>query len=62
MDTTQLSPIMKLAITLGALWAAYKFGPPELKGMALGAAGIIALNQVPIVREGANVRLLQAAA
>jgi hypothetical protein len=58
MDTTQLSPLVKLMITAGALWAAWKYGTPEVKGMALGAAGMILLNQLPVVREGAAVRLV----
>lgn len=52
------SPIAKLALTAGVLYAAWKWGSPEMKGMALGAAGVIALNQIPMVREGANVRLV----
>lgn len=53
-----LSKAMPLVITLGVLYAAYKFGPPVVKGMALGAAGFIALNQIPVARDGANVRLV----
>lgn len=58
MDTSTLSPMVKLAITLGALYMAYKHGGPEIKGMALGAAGAIALNQIPLARDGAGVRLV----
>lgn len=58
MDLTNLSPLMKLAITGAALYFAYKHGSPEVKGMALGAAGVMALNQIPVVREGAGVRLV----
>lgn len=58
MDTSTMSPLVKLAITGAALYFAYKSGSPEIKGMALGAAGIILLNQVPVVREGAAVRLV----
>lgn len=53
-----MSDTVKLAITLGVLYAAYKYGPNVVKGMALGAAGIIALNQIPTVRDGASVRLV----
>ena len=53
-----LSPLVKLAITAGALWAAWKWGNPEVKGMALGAAGYVLLNQIPLARDGANVRLV----
>lgn len=58
MDTSNLSPLMKLLITGAAVWAAWKYGSPEVKGMALGAAGTILLNQLPVVREGADVRLV----
>lgn len=54
----KLSPLMKLLVTAGVLYAAWKYGSPEIKGMALGAAGVIALNQLPVVRDGANVRLV----
>lgn len=52
------SPLAKLALTGAALWAVYKYGPNWARGMALGAAGVVALNQVPLVRDGANVRLV----
>lgn len=58
MDLSNLSPLAKLAITAAALYFAYKHGGPEVKGMALGAAGAIALNNIPVVREGAAVRLV----
>ncbi len=58
MDTSNLSPLVKLAITAAVLWFAYKNGSAEVKGMALGAAGVIALNQLPVVRDGAAVRLV----
>lgn len=53
-----MNDLMKLAITGAALFAAWKWGNAEMKGMALGAAGVIILNQVPMVRDGANVRLV----
>ena len=56
------SPIAKLGITLGALYFAYRYGSPQVKGMALGAAGLILLNQVPVVRDGASVQLIASAA
>ncbi len=56
MDTS--SPAFKLAITLGALYAAYKYGPDWMKGLALGAAGTVLVNQLPVVRDGASVRLV----
>lgn len=58
MDTSTMSPLFKLAVTLGVLYAAHKYGSPEVKGMALGAAGAILLNQIPVAREGAAVRLV----
>ena len=58
MDTSTWSPLMKLLVTGGILYFAYKHGGPEIKGMALGAAGAIALNQIPVAREGAAVRLV----
>lgn len=58
MDTTNLSPAVKLAITLAALYAAYQYGPAWMRGLAIGAAGTLALNQLPVLRDGANVRLV----
>lgn len=55
MDTTKLVP---LAITAAALYAVWKFGTPEMKGAALGVAGLIAINQVPVVRDGVTARLV----
>jgi hypothetical protein len=52
------SNLVKLAITAGVLFVAWKYGSPEVKGMALGAAGAIVLNQIPVVRDGADVRLV----
>lgn len=49
MDQAQL---MKLAIGLGVLYAAYRFAPnPAIKAMALGAAGVVVAKQLPYVRE-----------
>lgn len=45
MDSTKL---MSLGIAAAMVWAAYKFGPPEVKGAALGVAGIIFLKNVPV--------------
>ena len=50
--------MLKLAITVGALWAAYKYGPSEVKGAALGIAGMMVINQIPVVRDGLSVRLV----
>lgn len=55
MDFSKLVPLL---ITGGLLYAAYKFGPPEAKGMALGAAGVILLNQIPVARDGLQTRLV----
>lgn len=52
------SPLAKLAITAGVLYLAWKYGTAEIKIAALGAAGYIALNQVPMARDGAAVRLV----
>ena len=52
------SNLMKLAVTAGVLFVAWKYGTPEIKGMALGAAGVIALNQIPFARDGQDVRLV----
>jgi hypothetical protein len=53
-----MSKLTTLLITGVAIWAAWKYGNPEVKGMALGAAGAILLNQIPVVRDGAAVRLV----
>jgi hypothetical protein len=53
------SPLVKLALTVGAAYAVYKFAPSNVaRGAALGVIGVIALNQIPVVRDGANVRLV----
>jgi hypothetical protein len=52
------NPLIRLAITAGALWAIHKYGPGWAKGLALGAAGTIALNQLPVIRDGQTVRLV----
>lgn len=39
--------ITSLAISLGIVYAAFKFGPGPVKGMALGVAGVIAAKQIP---------------
>lgn len=54
--------LVPLAITLGVLYVAYKFGPAHVKGMALGAAGVVLLNQIPVAKSGLNAPLLTAAA
>lgn len=57
-DTSTWSPIMKLALTAGALWLVWKHGPDWARGLAMGAAGYVAIRQIPIVRDGADVRLI----
>jgi hypothetical protein len=54
------SALMTLGITGALLWAAWKYGNAEVKGMALGAAGVVLLNQIPVARDGLNTRLLAA--
>ncbi|MGQ0750600.1 MAG: hypothetical protein ACT4PS_08705 [Betaproteobacteria bacterium] len=48
MDSQKL---MSLALAAGIIYAAYKFGPAEVKGAALGVAGVIVARQIPYVRE-----------
>lgn len=55
MNTNALVP---LAITSAALFALFKFGGSYGKGAALGVAGLMLVNQIPMVRDGVNVRLL----
>jgi len=52
------SPLVKLGLTGLVLFAAWKWGTPEVKGMALGAAGVMLLNQIPLVRDGTSMRLV----
>lgn len=59
MDTSKIVPVV---ITGAVLWAAYHFGPGWLKGMALGAAGVVLLNQIPVAKSGLNAPILSAAA
>jgi hypothetical protein len=61
MDTTTgsalASPYVKFAIAAAALYAAYRYGPGPVKAFALGAAGFMLANQVPVVRDGLTQRL-----
>lgn len=50
------SPLMKLAVLLGVTYVAWKYGPTEVKMAALGVAGVVVANQIPVVREGLNAR------
>lgn len=52
------SSIVKMAIAGAALWAAHKFGPGFVKVAAAGVAGVLVVNQIPVVRDAMNVRLL----
>jgi hypothetical protein len=52
------SNLVKFAALAAALYAAYRYGPAEVKGMALGVAGIVLINQIPMVRDAAQVRLV----
>lgn len=49
--------VIPLLITGGVLFALWKFGGPMGKGAALGVAGVMAVNQVPVVRDGLTARL-----
>lgn len=53
-----MQAVTTVGITLAALWAAHKFGSPEVKGMALGVAGFMLVNQIPVVRDGVGVQLM----
>jgi len=55
MDLTKLTPLLLTGFALYALW---RFGGPEGKGMALGVAGYMAINQIPGVRDGVQTRLV----
>jgi len=44
------SEMTNLAIALGIVYAAYKFGPTPVKAAALGVAGVIVARQVPYVK------------
>ncbi len=55
MDTSKL---VTLAVTLGALYAAYRFGNGAMKGAALGVAGVMVANNLPYVRDGLQTRLV----
>jgi hypothetical protein len=49
------SQMTKIAIALGACFAAYKFiGHPAAKAMALGVAGVIVAKQTPYVQDALN--------
>ena len=49
------SQMTKIAIALGACFAAYKFvGHPAVKAMALGVAGVIVAKQTPYVQDALN--------
>lgn len=56
LNTQGLVPV---AITVGVLFAAWKWGPvPVLKGLAMGAAGYMVANNIPVVRDGLHVRVV----
>ena len=57
-----LSPVMKLLVAAGAVYAAYHFGGSVVKTLALGAAGYMVLNNIPVLQDGLQTRLVQAAA
>lgn len=49
MDQSQL---MKIAITGGLLFAAYRFAPnPTVKAMVLGVAGVVVAKNTPVVNQ-----------
>ena len=48
MDSSKLMP---LAIAGAILYAAYKYGPPAVKAMALGVGGVIIAKQIPYVQD-----------
>lgn len=54
------SPLVKIAITLGVLYAVHKYGNADMKVAAMGAAGFVIANQIPYVRDGLQVRALAA--
>lgn len=43
--------LMKLAIAGGILFAAYKFGPPMVKGGAVAVAALVVAKQIPYVKD-----------
>lgn len=46
------SPYVKLALALGAVYVAYKYGPNNaVKGAALGVGGIILAKQLPVIKD-----------
>lgn len=55
MDTSKL---IQLGITAAAVWAAWKYGNGFVKTAAAGVAGYVVANQVPLVRDGVNTRLV----
>lgn len=57
MDLTNASPLMKALFAAAALYAAYKYGPAWMKGLAIGAGGFMVANQVPVLRDGLTQRV-----
>lgn len=55
MDTQKL---LTMAITAGAVWAAWKYGNGFVKTAAAGVAGYVVANQVPFVRDGIKTQLV----
>lgn len=46
------SPLMKVALALGAVYVAYKYGPNNaVKGAALGVGGLIVAKQIPVIKD-----------
>jgi hypothetical protein len=54
--------LAKLALGLGILYAAYRWGPPVVKSLAVGAAGFMVANNVPIVQDVLTARVVKPAA
>lgn len=47
-----LSPMMKLGVVLGALFAAYKYGPAgAAKTAAVAVGAVILAKQLPVVQD-----------
>jgi hypothetical protein len=57
-----LKKFLPLLAVAGVVYAAHRYGSPVVKGAAYGVAGLVVLNQIPVVRDGLYARVLPAQA
>lgn len=56
-----LKKFLPLLAVAGVVYAAHRYGSPVVKGAAYGVAGLVVLNQIPLVQDGLFARALPTA-